>query len=217
MEGRDWWIPPVSPHTPLWKNTHLWHFYTCTDPVIWTKLGIKNPCDVIHNGALSLSDGLKSMHHLQNSHLFCFLQFRHVFYAQLGGGWLTLQSIDLESLLRDDSLSKALGTIYTQLFTETAKHLMPCHSAWAADIPRVDKDDWGDMWEALFTKLVSARDHLILHRIYLTPARLARDQPSNCWSCSIPNYSFNHIFRVFSHPTVLAGDHNVYPIISNHC
>lgn len=39
-------------------------------------------------------------------------------------------------------------------------------------------DDWDDVWSTTFSKLVSARDHLIqykfFHRIYFTPAKLAR-------------------------------------------
>lgn len=36
--SRDCWV--ISPHTPLWKNPQLSHFYTYPDPIIGTKFGI---------------------------------------------------------------------------------------------------------------------------------------------------------------------------------
>lgn len=85
---------------------------------------------------------------------------------------------DLEALLHDDTLFKALSTIYKQLFTDTSKVPMSCRNVWSIDFPQMDGDNWYDMWDAPFTRLVSARYHLtqykILHSVYLTPARLAK-------------------------------------------
>lgn len=77
----------------------------------------------------------------------------------------------------------------------------PCRRAWEAETSGLDRDDLNDIWGIAFQTLVSTRDRLIhykfLHRIYLTPARLARmfgNQQSSCWRCSTPLANFMHIF-----------------------
>lgn len=42
---------------------------------------------------------------------------------------------DLEALLRDDTLEKALSSIYKQLCIDTARLLLPCHNAWLTNFP----------------------------------------------------------------------------------
>lgn len=94
---------------------------------------------------------------------------------------------DLESLLREDTLDKALSTIYKQLFSEVGDLLAGCRAAWEEVFPQMDGDDWDDLWDINFTRLVSARDQLIqfkfLHRIYLTLARLTKMFPTHSSSC----------------------------------
>lgn len=98
-------------------------------------------------------------------------------------------------------LSEPVCVIYKDLFPGTVQLMEPFTLAWEAAAPGLDGVDWDDVWEAPFRCLVSTRDCLIhytfLHRIYLTPTRLARiyrGQLSLCWRCSAPFANFLHIF-----------------------
>lgn len=64
------------------------------------------------NGKLIQFDTLKTKFHLPNTPLFRYLQLRHAYTAQFGKTSIHLQISDLESLLREDNLDKALSTIY---------------------------------------------------------------------------------------------------------
>lgn len=61
--------PNLSPYSTLEEPTTP----TFIPILNWTKFGIKKPTNVIHNGALSQFDGLKSLYQLPNSHLFQFI------------------------------------------------------------------------------------------------------------------------------------------------
>lgn len=121
----------VSLYLPLWHK--LTQFFSYPDPIVWTRCGIKTVGSVVGNGVLWTFDGLKHKFRLLNLHLFRYLQFRHALYAQFGSTGLC----DLESLLREKHLVKALSTIYKQLFIDTAKVLTPCHNAWLVDFPHL--------------------------------------------------------------------------------
>lgn len=114
---------------------------------------------------------------------FCYLQLRHAFPAQFGTFALVVRVRDLKALLRDDDLPNTLSIIYKQLFTDTSRVMVSCKNAWLVDFPQMDGDDW----DASFTRLMSARDHLIqykiLHRAYLTPAPV---WPSSFPLCPLP-------------------------------
>lgn len=190
-------------------NSRLSHFFSYLDPVTWPRYRIKTVGAVVGNGMLLTFGELKSRYRLPNSHLLRFLQFRHAFSAQFGSSTLEVPVGDLESLLRAKDLPKALSIIYKELFTDTITVLASCHAAWLSDFPQLDNDDWDDAWIASFARLVSAHDHLIqfmfLHRIYYTPAKLARIFPahsSNCWRCDAPA----HFLELPAHPAVLGGD-----------
>lgn len=68
---------------------------------------------------------------------------------------------DLESLLRDEDLIKSISTIYKQLLVNTPQVLFSCRTAWKTDFQQLDGNDWDDIWGPNFSRLVSARDHLI--------------------------------------------------------
>lgn len=191
----------ISPHTPLWKNPTLAHFYEHPVPVIWTRFGIKTLKDIVGGGELLQFDALKTTFNLPNTHLFRYFQLRHPYNAQFGNNGITPKMSDIESLLREDTLDKALSTIYKQLFGEGGDLLAKCRAMWGEVFPQMGGDDWDDVWDINFTRWVSARDQLIqfkfLHRIYLTPARLARLFPTRspgCWWCSSLTADFMHIF-----------------------
>lgn len=74
----------VSPYTPLWRNPSLPHFFVYSDPIIWTRYGIKTVGAVVGNRVLLLFDVLRSKYQLPSSHQFHFLLFRHAFLAQFG-------------------------------------------------------------------------------------------------------------------------------------
>lgn len=82
------------------------------------------------------------------------MKIRHAFFAQFGSS--SLEVGDLESLLRDTDLPKALSVIYKQLFIDTTKVLASCCAAWLSDSPQLDNDDWDDIWNSNFSRLVSA-------------------------------------------------------------
>lgn len=63
---------------------------------------------------------------------------------------LPFRWVNLEALLHEDTLSKALSTIYKQLFLDTGAVLLPCQNACLANVPQMDGDDWDNMWEAPF-------------------------------------------------------------------
>lgn len=74
------------------------------------------------------------------------------------------------------------------LFLKTTKMLQTCKTIWTALVPDMDDEDWEDVWDAPFPRLVSVRDRLLhytfLHRVYPTPAKLAkmfRDGFFSCW------------------------------------
>lgn len=134
---------------------------------------------------------MKYTYHLPNSHLFRYLQLRHAYNAQFGSAAITMRMGDLEAMICDDALDKALSNIYKQPCIDIGKVLTPCRNAWVAVFPQLDGYDWNDLWEVYFIRLLSARDHLIqykfLHRIYPTPARLAGIFPTqspSCWWCT---------------------------------
>lgn len=191
----------MSPHAPLWNNPQLPHFFKIPDPIVWTKHGIKKIVDIVHSGTIMQFDCLKSKFNLPNTHLFRYLQLRHAYHSQFGASAIVLQESDIESTLRNEPLDKALSTIYKQLFSDTHRVMASCRRRWEGVFPQLDSDDWDDIWDINFSRLISARDHLIqykfLHWIYLTPARLARIFPSQsscCWWCTLPSANFMHIF-----------------------
>lgn len=80
---------------------------------------------------------------------------------------VTFHSSDVESILRDGDLSKPLSTVYKYLFPETTKLIQPCRMLCTAVVPDMDDEDWKDVWEVPFNRLVSARDRLIHYKFLL--------------------------------------------------
>lgn len=108
---------------------------------------------------------------------------------------------NLETLLRDEALSKPLSSIYKALLPNVHTGLENPKAKWEVDFPALDTEDWEEMWEYPFSQLVSARDRLvqfkIIHKVYYTPERLHRIYPSisaSCWRCKSASADFIHIF-----------------------
>lgn len=66
------------------------------------------------------------------------------------------------------------------------------------DFPKLDSEEWEEMWECSFSQLASARDRLIqfkiMHRVYFMPRHLHKIYqfiPNFCWRCAA---EFIHIF-----------------------
>lgn len=91
-----------------------------------------------------------------------------------------MQEGDLEPVLRDNSLGKMLSNLYKCLFVDVNRVLTPCGAAWEEVLPQLDGDNWDDLWEIHFSRLVSARDHLIQYIAYtlLRPDWLGYSPPS---------------------------------------
>lgn len=109
--------------------------------------------------------------------------------------------MNLEELLRDESLTKPLSTIYKALLPNVHMGLETLKAKWVADFPTLDMENWEEMWECSFSQLVSARDSLvqfkILHKVYYTPMHLHKiylSIPTSCWRCDSPSANFIHIF-----------------------
>lgn len=83
---------------------------------------------------------LKPLYHLPSTNLFRYVQFRHASHTQFGMGCIILQSSDLELLLCDNSLTKALSRIYKSLFPKTL--LRPYMLGWYAAAPGLDRGDY---------------------------------------------------------------------------
>lgn len=192
---------PPSPHAPLWRNPNLSQFFASEDPVVWTKFGIKKLGNVSTNGQLKTFDKLKSLYHLPHTHFFCYIQLRRACQKQFKHVCAPFSEFAIESMLRDDDLQKPLSNIYKFLFPETNRLLTVCRFKWELVVPDLDTVDWEDVWDAPFTRLISAHDQLIhykfLHRVYLTPAKIAQifnSVTSACWQCSASGANFMHIF-----------------------
>lgn len=106
------------------------------------RYGNKLVCSVVGNEVLLTFEVLKRKKQLPNSHLFRYLQFRHAFFAQFGSSSLEVRVGDLESLLRDTELPKALSIIYKQLVIDTSKVSASCCVAWLLDFMQLDNRDW---------------------------------------------------------------------------
>lgn len=82
-------------------------------------------------------------------------------------------------------------SVYKQPFIDITKVLASCQAAWLSDFLQLDSDDWDDVWNSSFSRMVSARI------TWYTPAKLARIFPvhlSNYWRCANPG----RIFCTFS-------------------
>lgn len=102
----------LSPHTPLWKNPNLPHFFGFEEPVVWTRFGVKKIRDIMHNSRLRTFDELKSLFNLPNTHFFKFIQLRHAYQLQYGCTTVSISTWGLETLLGDEDLVKPLSVLY---------------------------------------------------------------------------------------------------------
>ena len=121
--------------------------------------------------------------------------------AQFGSSRVVIKASALETAIQAADMRKPLSELYRELFAITPPAVRRCRGRWVEEVPDLDGDDWDDMWSSPFAYLVSARDRLIhfkfLHRIYYTPARLARiyrAASAECWRCSHSPADFSHVF-----------------------
>ena len=116
------------------------------------------------------------------SHGFRYLQLSHAFRAQFPPGEKQLVQSDLERILRFDCASKPTSVLYAHLLRVSSPELSRLRQQWGRDDPELDSEDWVDIWDFPFKILVSLRDRLIqykiVHRAYLTPARVHRMRSS---------------------------------------
>lgn len=166
--------------------------------MIWACRGVRVLEDITREGDLITFDQLKAGHNLPNSIFFRYLQLRHAFQMQFGDRRVEFLPSALETLLKEENLAKPFSTVYKSLFKKTLQGVARYRERWEREIPDIH---WEDMWDHPFKHLVAARDCLIqfkfLHRIYFTPARLARIYPSSssqCWRCTHSPADSEHIF-----------------------
>lgn len=137
----------ISPHTPLWNNLTLHHFYALPDPQAWAKYRIKSLYQILANGELKPFTGFRSYSNVPSHYIFRPLQVAHALNTQFPTGPPQLACSDLEALLLMDLLTKPDSMLYTHLLMVALPDLFSLQQKWLSDIPDLDDENWSDMWE----------------------------------------------------------------------
>lgn len=136
---------------------------------------------------------------IPDSYIFHYMQLSHTLTAQFPQGLPQPIESGLEQVVRIKSIKKPISVLYTHLLTVSLSGMRELRSRWERDIPELEEEDWG----LLFQTSVSLQDKLtqfkITHRAYYTPYRLHKISPSNsqkCWSCGQVPGDFIHVFWI---------------------
>lgn len=87
-----------SPHTPLWGNPQLNHYYQLPDPQLWASKGIVILKHILPTGSLSPLTVLRETYAVLASMTFRYYQLKHATQAQFPNP-ITLQMDPTERLL----------------------------------------------------------------------------------------------------------------------
>lgn len=119
---------------------------------------------------------------------FRYLQLQHAYQAQFPANNTTLANNPLLEAIKCPDPKKLISQFYSMLsLPQAAETAYILKARWEGEIGPLQVEEWS---KALDTcKLVSSKlsDHLtqifILHRLYLTPLKIARYRPNQATSC----------------------------------
>lgn len=188
-----------SPNTPLWRHPQLPHLNSIQDPGARTKFKFKKLSQVVQRETMISFAGMIELWNIPGSYAFRYMQLAHALSAQFPQGFPQLIRSGLEQITRRRLGKKLISTIYIHLFSENCIIRYKLRARWMRDVPKLDEENWEEIWGFPFQILVSLRDKLtqfkITHRIYYTTYRLYKMCPLNdCWRCGYTPGDFIHIF-----------------------
>lgn len=123
----------VSPHTHLWGNPQLPHFYSIPDPGLWHRYGIAKLQHIMPAGRLLTFPLLKSKFGLPSFMLFCYLQLKHAAQAQFPTN-IILAPNTAERFLVTKNADCILSLVYLRIASKTEARGTRLFSLWKEDI-----------------------------------------------------------------------------------
>ncbi|XP_041444380.1 uncharacterized protein LOC121402175 [Xenopus laevis] len=193
----------ISPHTPLWGNSHLPHFRNLLDFIYWPNLQIKCLRDLLDQGTLLTLPKLQERYPNRPIDPFRYMQLQHAFRGQFGGCNPIYHKFAVTNVLHSPDSQKLVSVLYKSLLEAKPSPFQLAFAKWQLILPSITDDMWEEATDRMYYYLISTRDRLIsfkiLHLYYYSPKRLNRIFPNKsplCPRCSCPSADFLHVLWV---------------------
>lgn len=194
-------IPLINDFTPLWNNKNVSELSHIPNSEFWSIRGIHYLNHLISDGELKSFNNLQEEFALPNNMFFRYLQIRHALSAQFPE--TTPQSIpnSIIAVVKSTDPQKLISSFYNMLIIPSSTKLAyNIKSRWEREVGVIEDEEWSEALDNC--KVVSPKlsDRLtqiyILHRLYLTPLRIARykrDHSNSCPMCMQDIGTFFHL------------------------
>lgn len=195
-------------HTPLWHNPLLGELRSLPGAARWAAKGIVFLFQVVTLFGVRHFQTLCEEFDLPPNMQFSYLQLKHALQTQFASGFPDSQMIPVVDVITGSNPEKLISTLYTTLRNrETARIIDTARFKWEADLGQIDINDWEVILENVRKTSPKLSERLtqlyIIHRSYLTPARIAKFSPNqnlNCPRCLSTPCSFFHL--IWSCPVI---------------
>lgn len=132
---------------------------------------------------------------------FRYIQLKHALQTQFANGFPNPQSLTLVDVIIGTNPDKLISTLYATLRTKSVARIIDtARIRWEDDLGPIDNSDWEDILENVKKTSPKISERLtqlyIIHKSYLTPARIAKFSPQqnpNCPRCSSNPCTFFHL------------------------